>query len=238
MAPGIVTASAECDRDGGMARIAQRGGAGRGRGAARPVDRDDVIAARGRNQRKAVAADAGHCRFGEAQDRRTRNGRIHRIATLLENAHRRLRGQRVRRGAEAIRRQNRGSAGGMEIAHVTEPPYHFLGTIGLPQVRHNRGCRENRASCNITSGDKGEIGRGSVSRRDGSKMCAEEACQLDRMDRCRWGKYLGAAHWVGAVTARRRGKLCKATDFLVTRLSGWNGTQKRQFGDAAADDAM
>ena len=106
-----------------MPRIAHLRRVQPGRGTARSIQANDVIAAGGRQQHKTIAADPGHLRFAQAQQNRARDGRIHGIAARFQDLHRNLGRQRMRCGAHAIAGQHGRSARSLKIAHLSAPQF-------------------------------------------------------------------------------------------------------------------
>ncbi len=103
--------------DGGVAPVAQRGGRQPGRGAAGPVQGDDLLAPGGFQQDEAIAANAAGLRLGEAEQHRPGDGRIDGIAAAFEDVDGRLRGQRMRGRAEPVDRKDLGPSRKLKVAH-------------------------------------------------------------------------------------------------------------------------
>ena len=67
----------------------------------------DFLAPRWGVEDEAIAANPGHLRLADAQQNRPCNGRVHGVAPARKDIDRRPRGERVRRGADAIGGQDR-----------------------------------------------------------------------------------------------------------------------------------
>ena len=91
------------------------------RRAPRPVQGEHILRPRRFDQRKAIAADPGHLRLANPQQRSPRNRRIHRIAARLQNVDGSRHRQRMRRRAHSVRGISGRAAGHLEIAHEKFP---------------------------------------------------------------------------------------------------------------------
>ena len=75
--------------------------------AAGPVKGMDLLAPRRGVEHETVAADPGHLRLANAEEHRSGDGRVHRVAAPRKDIDRRPRGQRMRCGADAVGGQDR-----------------------------------------------------------------------------------------------------------------------------------
>ena len=105
------------ERHSVMARGAQSGGRGPGGRAARAVERVDGGIARFGEEDKAIAADAGHLWFANAQEDRACNRRVHGVAAAFENVDGGLGRERVRGGAHSVGGEGSRAAGRVKVAH-------------------------------------------------------------------------------------------------------------------------
>ena len=68
-------------------------------------------------ERETIPADAGHMRLGDAQDRRSGDRRVDRIAAVLQHIEGGEGGERRGRRGHAVGAVGGGAAGKLEISH-------------------------------------------------------------------------------------------------------------------------
>ena len=99
------------------AALAQAVRRNRRRGAAGSVEGGDFVGSGVADEGEAVAADPRHVRLADAEHGGGRDGGVGGVAAAAQNVDRDQRRQRMRGGAHATRRDDRGSAGQVEVAH-------------------------------------------------------------------------------------------------------------------------